>query len=156
MLHVASLLCAAMSFKGWSAPSSPSSSHEYACGQAAQERTVWLSMHHQLNVVKHDSLTQHGHRQRDARTTRKTCCSSEAHNKHTSCLDHTRQGALDVPCYAYHRMMGRVQVCGVQELTQRLYRLACSIVKWLDSLLPKAAQDDSILLRVEKLLTPLA
>ncbi|KAL3161891.1 hypothetical protein ABBQ38_008978 [Trebouxia sp. C0009 RCD-2024] len=42
------------------------------------------------------------------------------------------------------------------DLTQRLYRLACSIVRWLDSLLPKAAQDDSVLLRVEKLLTPLA
>ena len=46
--------------------------------------------------------------------------------------------------------------CCVQELTQRLYRLSCSIVRWLDSLLPKAAKDDSILLRVEKLLTPLA
>ncbi|KAL3155100.1 hypothetical protein ABBQ38_011161 [Trebouxia sp. C0009 RCD-2024] len=42
------------------------------------------------------------------------------------------------------------------ELTQRLYRLCCSIVEWLHSLLRKAAGDDSILLRVEKLLKPLA
>lgn len=44
----------------------------------------------------------------------------------------------------------------MQELTQRLYRLCCSIVEWLHSLLRKAAGDDSILLRVEKLLKPLA
>lgn len=44
----------------------------------------------------------------------------------------------------------------MQELTQRLYRVACSIVNWVDSLLPKAAKDDAILLRLEKLLTPLA
>ena len=54
-------------------------------------------------------------------------------------------------------MVRYLQGCsGMQELTQRLYRLSCSIVRWVDSLLPKAAEDDTILLRVEKLLTPLA